>query len=71
MKVIQISSNGDHIAEYGYEIIIDPETGVNYFKVGSNFCPRYKSDGSLVTTSKKQISKLKNGFSNNNMGTYI
>lgn len=71
MKVIEVSANNDRINEFGYEIIIDPETGVNYFKVGNNFCPRYRSDGSLVTTSKEQISRLKNGFGNNNMGTYI
>lgn len=32
------------------KIHIDPDTGVNYIKIGDNYVPRYDSNGNLIIT---------------------
>ncbi|MGN0438355.1 MAG: hypothetical protein ACI4F4_07495, partial [Lachnospiraceae bacterium] len=53
MKMLVLSDNSTN--EYGFEIAVDLETGVNYFRCNGILTPRYKRDGLLYVSSKEEI----------------
>lgn len=72
MKILVI--NDQSANEYGLEIAIDLQTGVNYFRCNGILTPRYMSNGQLYVSSKEDIEKMKREkreFKNSNSKTYI
>ena len=74
MQIVRLDPDNG-IYEGTVAVIIDVETGVNYFQIGDTVIPRYNKDGSLFITTKNQIPQIKNSFEQNfvqkNMKTYI
>lgn len=68
MKMLVISDRSAN--EYGFEIAIDLQTGVNYFRCNGILTPRYMSNGQLYVSSKDEIGKMKREIESKN-GTSI
>lgn len=57
MKMLVINDRSAN--EYGFEIAIDLQTGVNYFRFNGILTPRYRSDGQLYVSSKEEIEQMR------------